>query len=153
MNNLSTTASQKDNATDLLLDTKDSFRDVREKIVHAMQNLFKVHESKIWESVASSWGEYVESELGISQGFASKLLSVNRHYLIEAGLYPEKLEGIDYEKLYLAAKTEGSVEEQLARAKTLTRAELKQEKNEKDPHTPNFVELCTECYVSKANHN
>ena len=147
------TASKKMNTdAELLLDTRDSFRDVKSSIVRAMRNLYEVHERGSWATVATSWSEYVESDLGISQGFASKLLSVNRHYLVEGGFYPENIEGIDYEKLYLAAKSGGTVEEQIAKARTLTRAELKQTNAEEKPHEPSFGEYCSVCWLSKANH-
>lgn len=137
----------------LLEQTKKAFADVRSSVIVAMQKLYQVKEEGAWESVASSWGEYVESELGISQGFSSKLLSVNKHYLLEANISPEKIENIDYECLYLAAKTEGTPEEQIEKARTLTRLELKQTKNDEAPHTPDFVEYCKTCHVTRVNHN
>lgn len=136
----------------LLPHTKVAFQSIKQNVIVAMQLLAAVQELKVWESVASSWSEYVESELGISQGFASKLLSVNKHYLLEGGYSPANIEGCDYEKLYLASKTEGTVEEQLAKAKTLSRSELKQERNEIKPHAPDYHEVCTVCWLSKTNH-
>lgn len=112
----------------LLTLTKKAFESVRSSVVVAMQYLYTVREEGAWKEVASSFSEYVESELGISQGFASKLLAVNQHYLIEGGLSPENIAETDYECLYLAAKTEGTPEEQVAKARTLTRRELKEER-------------------------
>jgi hypothetical protein len=138
---------------DLLQETREAFDSLKSNVVDAMQKLYKVFESKAWESVASSWSEYVESDLGISQGFASKLLAVNKHYLLEGGYSPENIRGVDYERLYLAAKSGGTIEEQLAKAKTLTRSELKQERNEIEPHEPEYVRFCKICNVSEQNHN
>lgn len=129
----------------LLAETKAAFENVKGSIVVAMQKLHAVKESGDWESVANTWSEYVESELGISQGFASKLLSVNKHYLIEGGYSPANISGVDYESLYLAAKTEGTVEEQIERARTLTRAELRQERNEQNDHTHEAIQICKHC--------
>lgn len=129
----------------LLENTKKAFESVRSSVVVAMQYLYQVKEEEAWTEVSGSFSEYVEAELGISQGFASKLLSVNQHYLIEGGYSPENIEGFDYEKLYLAAKTEGTYEEQLAKAKTLTRRELKEERNEKEPHEHEPIQICRVC--------
>ncbi len=114
----------------LLQETKDAFSKLKGSVVEAMQLLYKVRESGEWQSVSETWTDYVRDELDISQGFASRLISVNNHYLIEGGLSPENIEGIDHERLYIAAQTDGSVEEQLAKARTLTRRELKEERVE-----------------------
>lgn len=133
----------------LLERTKESFASVRSSIVEAMQNLWSVKNGDVWkETSCTSFGEYCESELGVSQSFASKLLQVNQHYLLEAGFSPEKIVGIDYECLYLAAKTEGTPEEQLARAKTLTRRELKETKNDTNPCShQNHGDCCYDCWT------
>lgn len=131
----------------LLEQTKKAFADVRSSVVVAMQKLYQVKEESAWESVASSWGEYVESELGISQGFSSKLLSVNKHYLLEANIAPEKIENIDYECLYLAAKTEGTPEEQVEKARTLTRRELKEERNDAEEAPHEHIPCCAVCRI------
>ena len=129
----------------LLEQTREAFANVRGSIVYAMQKLYAIHETGEWKQREDdTWGGYVEQELGISQGFASKLLTVNKHYLL-GGIPAESLEGIDYEKLYLAAKTEGTPEEQVAKARTLTRRELKEEKNDEEPHEHIPVSICKTC--------
>jgi len=134
---------------DLLETTKEAFANVRSSMVVAMQKLHQVREQGAWTQVAENWGEYVEAELGISQSFASKLLTVNKHYILEGGISPEKLAGIDYESLYLAVKTEGSTDEQVEKARNLSRSELKMERNELDEHEHTWVEFCTHCKVRK----
>lgn len=129
----------------LLDQTKEAFANVRNSVVVAMQYLYAVREEGAWKEVASSFSEYVEGELNISQSFASKLLAVNQHYLIEAGVSPENIAGIDYECLYLAAKTEGSLEEQIEKARTLTRRELKEERNDIEPHDHEPISICKVC--------
>ena len=131
---------------ELLEQTKEAFANVKGSVVVAMQKLYAVFESKCWESVASSWGEYVESELGISQGFASKLLTVNRTYLLDGEISPEKLAGIDYERLYLARNLDGSIEEKLAKAQTLNRSELRAEQEEKAPCVHEIKPCCVHCW-------
>lgn len=141
----------------LLDNTIAIFKSVRLSMVHAMINLHEIKTTELWRDRFGSWGEFVESPdgLGISQGFASKLLTTANHYLIEGKVSPEKLEAIDYERLYLARTLPGTVEEQVAKARVLTRTELKQERNDAEPtpHTPEWVEFCKICNVSRANHN
>lgn len=137
----------------LLDKTRKSFATVRSSIVEAMQFLWQVKETEAWKESYESFGEYVEQDLGISQGFASKLGTINKTYLLEGGLSPEKLEGIDHDKLYAASRLEGTVEEKLAKAMTLSRSELKAEKSDETPHTASFQEICTVCWVSKQNHS
>jgi hypothetical protein len=112
----------------LLDQTKAAFAQFRSSVVQAMQYLYQVRESGDWMQVSPTWTDYVKNELEISQGFASKLLSVNKHYLIEGGLSPENIQGIDYERLYIAQQTAGTPEEHVAKAKTLSRRELREEK-------------------------
>lgn len=131
----------------LLEETKEIFNTLRSGVVVAMQKLHRVKEEGVWDQVASSWGEYVESELGISQGFSSKLLSVNEHYLLSGAVSPEQITGIDYEKLYMARSLPGTIEEQLSKAKTLTRRELKEEKNDDTPCTHEEIRICKHCGI------
>lgn len=116
---------------ELLEQTKSAFQGIRSSTVAAMLLLAKVKEENAWTYVESSFGAYVEGELGVSQSYASKLLSVHQKYITEAGIRPEWLEGIDYEKCYIAApllKEGVSALEVLERARTLTRAELRAER-------------------------
>lgn len=113
--------------------------------------IYKIFEEKLWEGRYSSFGEFVEGGLGKSQGWASKQLAVYRHFHLEGGIDQEALE-LDTEKLYLASKTEGTPEEQLSRAKTLSRSELKAEKNEAQPHKGEFRSVCTVCWTPEETH-
>lgn len=98
--------------------------------------VYQVYQQELWREKFSSFGEYVESPEGLnkSQGYASKLRSVEEHYIVKGNLAPEKLEGIDYECLYLAERLPGTVEEQLSMARTLTRREIKETLNEAEAH-------------------
>jgi len=131
----------------LLEQTRASFANVRSSIVEAMQHLWKVKETEAWKESYESFGEYVEQDLGISQGFASKLGTINKTYLVEGGLSPEKLEGIDHDKLYAAARLSGSVEEKLAKALTLSRRDLKDELNDEEPQPHEHVPACAVCHI------
>jgi len=135
--------------SNLLQETRKAFADIRGSVVVAMQKLHEVYESKAWEGVASSWSEFVESDLGISQGFASKLLSVNKHYVLEGGYSHANIANIDVEKLYLAAKSGGTPAEQIEKAKTLNRSELRQEREETKDHEHEYIEICKHCSMRK----
>lgn len=136
----------------LLNETKKAFANYRESTIEAAACLYDVHVGEAWKSVADSWGSYVEQELGVSQSFASKLLTVYQHYCIEGNVPKQKLIGLDYEKAYLSAKLSGTVQEQLEKAKTLSRGELRLEKNDENPHEAQIGEYCKICWVSKQNH-
>lgn len=130
----------------LLDQTKKAFANVRSSVVVAMQFLYTVREEGAWEEVSETWTDYVRDELGISQGFASKLISVNNHYLIEGAVSPENISGIDYEKLYMAAQTAGTAEEHIEKARLLTRRELREEKIDSGHiHEPDTVEIYKCC--------
>lgn len=129
----------------LLDQTKDAFSTMKSSVIWAMQLLYQLRESGEWEQISETWTDFVTDELGLSQGFASRLLTVNRHYLVEGGLSADSLENIDHERLYLASHTGGNVEEQLAKARTLTRRELKEERNDEQPHEHVPITICKTC--------
>lgn len=132
----------------LLQEAKQAFTMMKGCTHLAMQKLFKIKEENVWTEVSPTWGVYVEQELGISQSFASRLLTVHRIFLTEGGLQPQQLQGIDTDKLYLAKDLEGTAEEKVAKAKTLTRLELKQSKGVDDPnhaHVPKTITICDTC--------
>jgi hypothetical protein len=106
--------------------------------------LFKIFSEKTWQGRFSTWGEFVEEGLGKSQGWASKQLTVHEHFTLKGGIPTEDL-NIDTEKLYMAARLEGSTEEQIEKARTLSRYELKQERNDEAPHE--HVPICAICRV------
>lgn len=112
--------------------------------------VYQVWTEKLWEGRFSSFGEYVESPEGLnrSQGYASKLKQVQEHYVIEGGLSEKDISGVDYESLYLALKTAGTPREQLSKAKTLTRSELKAERQDFVPcaHV-NQGNCCFDCWM------
>ena len=114
-------------------------------------SVYRIFAEKLWEGRYGSFGEFVENGLGKSQGWASKQISVHKHYALEGGITESALE-MDTERLYLASKTEGTPEEQLSRAKTLSRSELKAEKDEAAPHKGEFKSMCVHCWVPEETH-
>lgn len=115
--------------------------------------LYKIFAEKLWEGRFTSWNEFVKSTDGLakSPSWASKNLAVYEHFVINAGMSQDELE-MDTEKLYLASKTDGTPAEQLNRAKTLDREDLRIEGSEIVPHTPEWVKTCKICNVSEHSH-
>lgn len=114
--------------------------------------LWRIQESKAWESRFSSWNEFVESSdgLGKSASWASKQITVHKHYVIDGKVSHAKLENIDNERLYLAIKLPMSPEEQVVRAETWGRSEIKAELASKGgadcSHDCEHVTICTRCH-------
>jgi len=115
--------------------------------------LYRLQETRHWESRFSSWNEFVESSdgLGKSAGWASKQLAVHKHYIIEGKVSHAKLENIDNERLYLAIKLPMSPEEQVIRAETWGRSEIKAELASNGgadcSHDCEHVTICTRCHA------
>lgn len=129
---------------ELVENTKQLLNAVRGSLIRVAQNLYTIKEGL---EPGTDFGKFVEEEFGISQSFASKLLTVNRVYILEGGMHPEALEGIDYERLYLAKDLEGSPEEKVSKARVLTRRELREEKHEEDGHAHEWIEICKKCSI------
>lgn len=126
----------------LITETKVLLKAVRGSLIKVAQNLYLIRESLDKDT---PWGLFLEDNFGMSEGFASKLLTVNRIYLIEGGVEPEKLEGVDMEKLYLARNLPGNTELKIEKARSLTRRSLKEEKNEEEPHEHELIQICKIC--------
>lgn len=131
----------------LLVLTKKAFSSARKSMVQAMQYLHAVYEEDAWKEVSTTWGEYLDTELGIAQSQASKLLSVHKYYLLEGELEPDEIAGVDYEKLNAARSLPGTPEENLAKAKTLSRRELKEERNDTEETPHEHIPCCAICRI------
>lgn len=108
--------------TDLVNQTKQLLNAVRGSSIKIGENLYNIK-----QQVQTDWGDFLRDEFDISEGFASKLMSIHKSFVIDGGISQEKLEGIDGEKLYLALKLEGTPEEKIAKARLLTRREIREE--------------------------
>ena len=130
--------------TTLIEQTKQLLNAVRGSLIKVAQNLYEI---KSYLPGDVNFGKFVEEEFGVSQSFASKLLTVNKVYILEGGVQPEALEGIDYERLYLAKDLDGSPEEKIAKARVLSRRELREEKadNPDHVHSPKTIVICESC--------
>lgn len=120
------------------------------QIVEQLRPLvYEVYTKELWRGRFSSFSEYVESPDGLnrSQGYASKLRQVEQ-FRLDSGLSEQDIRGIDYESLYLAIKTGGTAEEVVAKAKTLTRAELRATREDTNPCPhENHGDTCWDCWA------
>lgn len=130
----------------LIVETRELLHAVRGSLIHVAQNLYRIKTEGIWEGRASSWSEFCESDLQISQSQASKLLSIHQHFIVDGGLQPEDLIGTDYEKLNAVRKLPGTVQEQMSIARTLSRKEIRDSFSEsiQCEHTKTYV-ICADC--------
>lgn len=110
--------------TGLIEQTRLLLNAVRGSSIKIGENLYNIKKNM---APGTDWGDLLRDEFDISEGFASKLMSIHKVLVVEGGISQEKLEGIDGEKLYLALKLEGTAEEKVAKAETLTRREIREE--------------------------
>lgn len=132
----------------LIVETRELWNQGRKVMIQVAFNLSKIRESNAW-AAHKTFPQFCESELGISQSQTSKLLTIADYYLTTFS--PEKIGPVDYEALYLAAKLPGSVEENLAKAKTLKRSELRAEREESAPCKHDFELFCKHCWMPRTN--
>lgn len=142
MNDLSTT---------LIAEIKDLWSTGRKVMVEVASRLQQLRDSDDWKSYPT-FPQFVEAELEIGQSQCSKLLAVADFYLDKYS--PEQIGEVDYEKLYAATRLPGSVEENLSKAMTLSRGELKAEKQEAKPHEPEYKLVCVKagCWIPQESH-
>lgn len=111
------------------------FTKARQNLILGAKRLYELQTSGEYKQKSETFGEFVEEYCQISEGMASKLIKVWKHYHIEGGLAAKELEGVDSEKLYLGVTLKGTPEEQLKTAKVLTRQEIKEQAREEE-HGP-----------------
>lgn len=135
-------------AVSVLEDCISAFKIAHTGLFEATHLLYRIRKEDLWEGHHSSFSDFLE-ECGISRGYASRLLTAYEHFVIEGGVSQRNLQGIDPEKLYLATKLTGSTDEQLTKALTLTRSELRLEHSDEKPHDHQWIEICTICHLRK----
>ena len=132
---------------ELLDEAKELFAGARKSLLQGAKLLYEISTEEHWKARHESFAEFVENECMISQSMASKLVGIYTHYCVEGGISHAKLLGTDVEKLYLAAKLPGEADKQLAQATTLTRSELKQERdNPNDDCYHTAISVCSKCW-------
>ena len=123
------------------------FREARKSLLEAAKLLWQVREEGAFKDKYETFTEYVEQGVGVSRGYASKLLTAYQFYCIEGGVSHEKLAKVDVEKLYQAISLTGTPDEKLSKALTLTRREIKEELGDEDGHVcePVTITWCKIC--------
>lgn len=133
----------------LLTQCREVFQDARKSIFEGIAMLHEIAEGKLWESGGfSTFGEYVEQELQLHPTQASRYLTSYKHFVIEGKQDFSLLKSTDPEKLYLASKLPMDLEQQLMRATTWSRRDIKDELASKDGHDCKHevtVQICTHC--------
>lgn len=133
--------------TGLIEQTRVLLNAVRGSSIKIGENLYNIKKSL---ALSTDWGDLLRDEFDISEGFASKLMSIHKVLVVEGGISQKKLEGIDGEKLYLALKLEGTAEEKVAKAETLTRREIREEAvDDGHMHSGEFVTIHKCCGLRK----
>lgn len=92
------------------------------------EHLYTIQEKKLWESNYDSFREFLD-DAKMTEGNASMLIKVYRHYVIEGGASVDKLTNAGYSSLYAAIPLieKHGMEHAIQAASTLTRAEIKDE--------------------------
>lgn len=130
-------------STSIIQDCIEAFHKARGSVVEAMPLLYEIWEEELWSSEYNSLSEFLDA-CGVSRSQASRLITVYARFKD----IPQ-LETVDPERLYLAAKLDGTPEEQFAKAATLSRAELKeQDVFEKTGKEHEFAPICRICHRS-----
>lgn len=132
----------------ILEQCKEVFQDARRSVFEGIALLHQISEEKSWEGSYSSFGEYCEQELQLHPTAASRYLTSYKHFVIEGKQDFSTLKGIDPERLYLAAKLSMPVDQQLVRASSWGRRELRDELASHDGHDcehPSTIKICAVC--------
>lgn len=134
--------------TSILKQATECFNNVRKNIYEGAELLYKIKRDELWKGVYTSFSEYLEEEVKVSDSTASKLCAIYSRYIAEGGLPLKQLQGVDHERAYMALRLEGSPAKQLASASSLSRSELRKEI--RDPHDDcehkNCGTICFDCH-------
>lgn len=137
-------------STTILKDCASAFKEVRRNVVVAAKMLWEISDKSLWKGEYTSFGEYVERECQISSSFAAKLVIVYGHYVIDSRASERQIEAVDAEKLYLASRLKLPMEQQLVRAESWSRQELKAELASgggAECTHPSTIEICSRCHA------
>jgi hypothetical protein len=127
----------------------DLVRSIETRFLELGARLYRIREKELWKDRYDSYQEFLDTAK-VSPGNASILASIHRHYVVEGRITKEKLAGVGYSNLYesIPLIERSGVNKALEIARTLTRAEIKQEvRDEKHPdctHDQTLV-ICAKC--------
>lgn len=115
-------------AATVLRDAAQCFQNARRSVYEGAELLYRIREESLFIGQFSSFKEYVEQECQLSAGYASKLLTAWEYYVVNGGVSPRNLVGVDAEKLYLATKLPtGSVQQRFVKACEWSRSDFRDE--------------------------
>lgn len=137
------------NPTDFLRETVDLVRQIETRFLELAAKLYRVRYEELWNYNYSSYEEFLETAR-ISPSVASVLVKVHQHYVINGHVDNDKLVGVGYSNLYEAIPllAHQDVETVIAKAKLLTRAEIKEEVREEQHGECQHLEhikICASC--------
>jgi len=113
-------------------ETVELVKSIETRFLELGARLYKIREERLWVGSYYSFNEFL-CDLKLTPGNASILASVHKNYVLDGGLEVQALAGISYSNLYEAIpliEKEG-VTSAAVKAETLTRAEIKEEVQEK----------------------
>lgn len=131
----------------LLEKTEQLFHSARVSLIEAAAALYQVQQTEAWKEQNETWGDYVNT-LGLSSTKASKLTSTFEHFVIKGGVSHAKVASIELDRLYLSKNLQGTPAEQIEKALTLTRGELREQRVYEETGAEHLcvpVTICTIC--------
>lgn len=82
---------------ELIRETRELVKGMRADMAKVARNLYYLYSHpETWEGRHDSWGDFLEKEIGLDQGFASRLRTNYEHYVIEGGLSDKQIQGVDH---------------------------------------------------------
>jgi len=117
--------------SEYLRETIDLVRQIETRFIELGARLYKIKTERLWSATYDNYAEFLEASK-INPAHASMMAAIYEHYVVEGGMDIKKLGGIGYTNLYEAIpliESEG-LKTAVAKATTLTRAEIKDEVRE-----------------------
>lgn len=138
------------NPANFLRETIDLVKQIETRFLELGARLFQIRTKELWKETYDSYQEFLDTAK-ISPGNASILASVHEHYIVNGGMEQKKLIGAPYSSLYEAIPLieRDGVEKVVAKVKTLTRTEIKEEVRESAHGVcehKDTVQICAHCH-------
>lgn len=117
--------------TEYLRETIDLVKQIETRFLELAARLYRIKDKALWSNSYDTYTEFLEAA-HINPGHASILTKIHQHYVVDGKKTQKQLAGIGYSNLYESIpliEREG-VDTALAKAGTLTRAEIKDEVRE-----------------------
>lgn len=133
--------------TSVIEETRQLLEIGRRSLLKVAANLHFLKEKGEYEG---KFGAYAEETFGLHPSMTSKLTNAYEAWVIKAGIAPEKLEGLDHQRLYdYIPLLEGKEPDQaLAEVRAWSRADIRAEKQEKTPCEHKEIHnVCTDCWA------